>query len=177
MGITGLFLWFWLCGLDFQIVLDSLVWDSIWTFQRWPLVGQDLNLVWTLRNLWSTLNCLHISRSILCLGKKDLEPRRLKYTSSILLNSSVNQTYTQREIPKKTHQYDKKTGNQVLKVRCKEPVAFGLWKRLKERHDIFLQMFIGLSYKTIANEWMSQGGESKRMTLDYFYALENCPWL
>lgn len=70
----------------------------------------------------------------------------------IIFNSSVNQTHTQKETPKKTHQYDKEMGNQVLKVRCKDLVVFGLQKRLKERHDIFLQMFIGLSYKTIANE-------------------------
>ena len=68
-----------------------------------------------------------------------------------LLNSSVNQTHTQMGTSKETHQDGKESGNQVLKVRCNAVVAFGLKKNLKERHAVFLQMFIGLSYRTRAN--------------------------
>lgn len=52
---------------------------------------------------------------------------------------------------KETHKDGKESGNQVLKVRCNEVVAFGLKKSLKGRHAVFLQMFMRLSYRTRAN--------------------------
>lgn len=79
-------------------------------------------------------------------------------------------THTQMGSPKGTNQDSKESGNQVLKVRCNQEVTFGLEKkrRLKERHDVFLQIFIGLSYRTIANGWMSQGDKYRVNRRNYF---------
>lgn len=56
VSITGLVLWFWLCGLDSQIVLDSLVWGSVCLFGL-PRVGLYLTRVWVYCEPWTLFVC------------------------------------------------------------------------------------------------------------------------
>lgn len=59
------------------------------------------------------------------------------------------QIHTQMGSQKGTNQDDKESRNHVPTFRCKEMVAFVLEKRrLKEKHGVFLHIFIKLSYGT-----------------------------
>lgn len=96
------FLWFWLRWPRLPDCSDSLVWDSVYLdFSElafsWP--GPEFSV--NLEKPWSTLNCPYPGPFYI-LGNKDLEPWRLKYTTSTILLTPV----WIRHIPKGKPQED-----------------------------------------------------------------------